>query len=46
MLQVWSEPSVVDAAAWEFAETAAFLDAGKCRTDAIYLLSAAAKVST
>ena len=27
--RVWSEPSVVDAAAFEFAETAKFLDAGK-----------------
>lgn len=26
---VWSEPSVVDAAAYEFAETAKFLDTGE-----------------
>jgi hypothetical protein len=27
---VWSEPSVIDAAAYEFAETAKFLDTGEC----------------
>jgi len=27
--RVWSEPSVIDAAAYEFAETAKFLEAGE-----------------
>jgi leukotriene-A4 hydrolase len=33
--RVWSEPSVVDSAAYEFAETARFLDAGGRRMVAL-----------
>jgi leukotriene-A4 hydrolase len=31
--RVWSEPSMVEAGAFEFAETAKFLDAGKARSN-------------
>lgn len=32
-MQVWSEPSQVDAAAYEFQDTAAFLQAGEVQAE-------------